>query len=467
MKDYINCYGGQEAEQNMKRNVLLIARRSAKPEALLRYWPNDKWDLYLYTDRKDEWYPGMSEQFGEKWLSHLPGRNHGAVSSDLIGNTKKHPTFGNALKTKKKQLRKYVLLNLLRVYDRHFWTWTLPSFSNLTSIIEKTRPDVVISVYGPFAASLIAQRIALRHGIPWIAYFRDHCTTFDQTVRVPIVWHLQSVIDRRVHAPASCLVGVSAQFVDILSSFYGIPRYRSRVITGCFDDRHLPEDIRERCVQRRKKQLLPAGKGSGQPTCLKISYAGKLYKHRVESLYLLLNAVKVMLNQGVPCELEITVSNAFHYLPQKLKEMIDQLKSRGLIVTLRSEGVPYAEALRMTDSADVNIILEGMRPPQSTAGTLTLKIFDMMMVAKPTIAISSPSLPIGDYLRETGIGIDCKDTESIAAALNEIWKWKQGGSIPNWYSPVAGAIEQYSSRSMAEKLSELSEKVYNRSLMDN
>ncbi len=48
-------------------------------------------------------------------------------------------------------------------------------------IIEKMRPDMVIIVYGPRAASLIARRIAVRYGIPWIAYFRDHCMRINST----------------------------------------------------------------------------------------------------------------------------------------------------------------------------------------------------------------------------------------------------------------------------------------------
>jgi hypothetical protein len=86
-----------------------------------------------------------------------------------------------------------------------------------------------------------------------------------------------------------------------------------------------------------------------------------------------------------------------------------------------------------------------------------------MMIAKPAIAICAPSLPIGDCLRETGIGIDCKDVQQVSKSLDEIWQWKKGGKPPGWYSPDAEAIEQYSYSSMAQKMSDLCEDVYNRS----
>ena len=143
------------------------------------------------------------------------------------------------------------------------------------------------------------------------------------------------------------------------------------------------------------------------------------------------------------------------------------LERNGLTVHIDSAKVSYNEALKMLEAADANVILEGMRPPHSTAGTLPLKVFDSMMVAKPTVAICAPALPIGEYLKEAGIGTSRKDVESAADAFTDIWQWKQSGKIPSWYSPNADAIEQYSCRAMAEKMSELCEEVYCRSLHAN
>jgi len=192
-----------------------------------------------------------------------------------------------------------------------------------------------------------------------------------------------------------------------------------------------------------------------QSTPLRVNYAGKLFRHRVEPLSTLLEAFDILLNMGIPCEFNITISNAFYCFPRKVQAMIEKLERKGLTVHIDSTQVSYNKALKMLDAADVNVILEGMRPPHSTAGTLPLKVFDLMMIAKPTVTICAPSLPIGDYLKEAGIGISRKDVESTADAFAEIWQWKQYGKIPNWYSPNADAIEQYSSNSMAEKMSGL------------
>ena len=56
----------------MKHKALLIANYSVKAEAFVRYWPEGKWDLHLYTYKKNEWFPGMSERFDGKWIAHIP-----------------------------------------------------------------------------------------------------------------------------------------------------------------------------------------------------------------------------------------------------------------------------------------------------------------------------------------------------------------------------------------------------------
>jgi hypothetical protein len=281
------------------------------------------------------------------------------------------------------------------------------------------------------------------------------------------LWHVQRRIDRWIHAPAGGLVGVSARFMDILCSFYKIPRSDSHVIVGGFDDDNLPAEIRHRSVERRNRHLTTSLKKDGQTPRLKIHYAGKFYEHRIESFSVLLEAIPILLDKGVPCELKLNINNAFHCFPLKIRQKIRKLESKGLRAKLGETEVAYTEALKISDSADLNLMLEGLRPPHSTAGTLTLKIFDLMMIAKPVMAICAPTLPIGDCLRETGIGTDCEDVEQIVRKLAELWQWKQGGKPPGWYSPDAEAIEQYSYSSMAQKMSELCEEVYNRSLHSN
>jgi len=207
----------------MKPKVLLIAKKSMKAEALIRYWPEDSWDLRLYTYRRKEWFPGMSERFGEKWVTHIPNGSTNETSPIVKQPLKEKPALKQLYRQKTRGIRKYIHHNLLRLWDQQLLKWALPTLAQTKEIARHTQPDLVLSIYEPLAANLIARRIAAFKGVPWIAYFRDHCTTYNELYRVPLLWHLQGAYDTRLHAPMDSLVGVSDQFVDILRKFYNHP----------------------------------------------------------------------------------------------------------------------------------------------------------------------------------------------------------------------------------------------------
>jgi len=431
-----------------------------KAEALIRYWPEDNWDLHLYTYRRREWFTGMSEWLGEKWVTHIPSSGANGTSPGAIDRLKEKQSLKHLYRQKTRGLRKYIHHNLLRLWDQQLLKWALPALSKTEEITRQTKPDLVLSIYEPLAANLIARRIAAYQKVPWIAYFRDHLTTYNELYRVPLLWHLQGAYDTRLHARMDSLVGVSDQFVDILRKFYNHPASRSHVVTGGFDDNDLPAEIRSRCISRRQADKLSAAESTKPPQHLLISYVGALYGHRVEALEILLDTLPMLADIGVPCKLQLILSKASHLLPAKVQEKIEALKIQGLITDYGSERIPHPQALKMLDAADVNLILEGMRPPHSTAGTITWKIFELMMVAKPALAICSPSLPIGDYLRKTGIGIDCKAVEAATGRIREIWHWSQGGNPPHWYAPVNQVIEKYSFPGMAARMNAVLDQTY-------
>jgi hypothetical protein len=422
-----------------KRNVLLIAKQSAKAEALVRFWPHNDWNLYLYTFRKKEWFPGMSDLLGSNWISHKPDPGSNSNRPDTVRVYARRPGLKRRFRQKTRGIRKYIHHKLLRLYDQQLLKWALPTINQTKNIAEKTKPDLVLSIYEPLAANLIGRRISAVQKIPWIAYFRDHCTTYNELYRLPILWQVQSACDIRLHAPLSSLVGVSQEFVDILSTFYHIPTSRTHVITGGFDDNELPIEIKERCIRRRSTELSPADERIEHPQYLLLSYVGVLYGHRVEPLVILLDTLKILADEGVPCKLQLILDKASHFLPSWVREKIELAQAKGLIIHFGTDRIPHEEALKMADAADVNLILEGI---------------------SPAIAICASTLPIGDYLRETGIGIDCKDTDSAVAGILEVWRWKQGGTLPSWYAPVQRAIDHYSFRGMAEKMGHVLEQSY-------
>jgi glycosyltransferase involved in cell wall biosynthesis len=417
----------------MKKTVLLIAKHSAKADALVRFWPHENWDLRLYTYRRKEWYRGMSAILGDKWITHIPGPGkNGNINGSRSGHQKSR-RIKQRYRQKTRGLRKFIHHRLLRLWDQQLLKWALPSLGKTKSIVDQTQPDLVLSIYEPLATNYIARRVAAHKGIPWIAYFRDHCTTYNELYRVPLLWQLQTAYDVHLHAPMDRLVGVSSEFVDILSEFYKVPKDRAYVVTGGYDDNDLPAEIRQNCIDRRKQGPAPVTVSGDQPRKLMLSYIGALYGHRVEPLVVLLDALQVLRDKGVACQLQLLMNKASHFLPAAVQEQIDRAKAQGLILDLGSERIPHAQALKMSDAADVNFVLEGMRPP---------------------------SLPIGKYLREAGIGVDCNTVKEVVDRISEVWNWVRGNNAPDWYAPVNHAIDQYSYKGMATKMNTVLEQTY-------
>lgn len=448
----------------MKHKALLIANYSVKAEAFVRYWPEGKWDLHLYTYKKNEWFPGMSERFDGKWIARLPENHDHRYVGDRSTKKKKKLSNRRTYRIKKRKVRRFFQHRLMRFHRQNVFTWAYPTVLDLKSIKDWINPDIVISIYEPLGANLIARKISNFYGIPWIAYFRDHCTTYRELIRIPGFWHLHSLCDRLIHSSVNRLVGVSQQFVDILSSYYNIPQKEAHVITGGFNDGYLPSEIKDQCIKRRSKPKLPSDNAPKQVSPLRISYIGKLHRHQIESMLILFDSLLAVANNNVPLEFRLVLSNASYVFPRKVREAIEELKRSGITLNFSPNRIDYQEALEKLNASDVNIILEGIKPPHDTAGTITGKIFDLMMIARPVIAICSSSLPIGDYLHETGIGINSENTEGVVQALMEVWQSKQEENMPNWYSPDGNTIDQYSYCSMAKKMYNLCEELHNSTL---
>ncbi len=426
---------------------------------MVRYWPRDQWDVYLYTYRRKPWYSGMSEQLGENWIAcrEAPG-DQGAGVPNASGKPPDGAPKGRP-KPLWKRLQKRIHMRYIRLMDQQMLSWGRRSTKDTSALTEWAKPDVVVSVFEPLAANLIARRIATRLNIPWICYFRDHCTTYNEIRRVPGLWHLQAAYDRYLHGSLHSLIGVSPPFVRILSTFYRLPLQHAHMVTGCFDVGNIPESIRESCIQRRRLGGDAETATAGKPRYLRVSYAGNLYRHREESLAILLRALGRLSDEGVPLELTLWLSNAGGYPSAEIRNLVEGLETSGARIIFGTTRIPYPQALEMLNSADVNIVVEGIRPPHSEAGTLTLKVFDLMMIAKPTIALCAATLPIGEYLRKTGIGTDCADVDVAARLLSDVWQWRNQGRQPDWYAPDDESIEAYSGPSMARRISEIATRI--------
>ena len=104
---------------------------------------------------------------------------------------------------------------------------------------------------------------------------------------------------------------------------------------------------------------------------------------------MLFDSLLAVANNNVPVEFRLVLSNASYVFPKKVRVAIEELKRGGITLNFSPTRIDYQEALETLNESDVNIVIEGINPPHDTAGTITGKIFDLMMIARPVIAICS------------------------------------------------------------------------------
>jgi glycosyltransferase involved in cell wall biosynthesis len=77
---------------------------------------------------------------------------------------------------KNRWLRRHILA-LLKIPDRH-WGWYWPALHKARLLLREEKIDAVLSSGPPWTGHMIARRIHLEFGIPWLADFRDPWASF-------------------------------------------------------------------------------------------------------------------------------------------------------------------------------------------------------------------------------------------------------------------------------------------------
>jgi len=128
------------------------------------------------------------------------------------------------------------------------------------------------------------------------------------------------------------------------------------------------------------------------------------------------------------------------------KSFLRQIQSEGLSFYNFIGYKSHLEALSYSAGTDVNIIV--LNDDIESAGVLPGKIFELIRLGKPILAIGSEQSAIKDIITATGAGAyaTANDTGSLIKALEQL--------LDKGFKPKmkAGQIEQYSRKSLTQKL---------------
>jgi glycosyltransferase involved in cell wall biosynthesis len=286
--------------------------------------------------------------------------------------------------------------------------WKRPALAEAEKILRAGPVDLILSSAPPYTCHLIGMALHERHGIPWVADFRDSWVGWLST---PSRWWLPDRIDRRLERKvlslADGLVSVSNGVRnDLVSRNPGIPGDKWRLIPNGFDGLDF-EGIEE---QPRTDRFV-------------LTYAGSLYGKRNPAAFL--EAMESLLDKNP------------EYRGKLLFRFVGRLDLRYLEAFRRLgnafEHVPYVPhrtslGFLLNASALLLIIDEAA----AASSIVTGKIYEYLGAGKPILALA-PEGDAADLIRGLGAGkvVSPGDASGAEAVLRE-WmeSWLAAKPIP-------------------------------------
>ncbi len=395
----------------MAKRVLLITRAfyplnasgAHRPAKLAKYLPDFGWTPVVLCP---DWTPESSPQYYDSSLAARPD-----VCRTIRVPYPKEP--------------KGRLGRALRRMAETIWPYRAPFgfarrlLSAADTVVRKERFHALWSTYTPGLTHYVAGRAAKRHGIPWVADFRD---LPDIDLRG---FQLQRHVKGEVRAcrNASALVTVSTPLAEVLQSRHRAPLH---VIPNGFDPQDFPE---------------PQDRVSDRFT---VGYYGTVTAY--EDPTPLFGALDRLSDQG-KVDLQDFRLNFFGSRPERISELSGRFRCREVVDV--HPRVPYGEMIRLQQETTVLLLLS----TSIHKGVTTGKVFDYLGVGRPVLDVPGGDVTT-DLLADTDAGVSASDVGEVTRAL-KMWydEWKSSGTVAFRGRP--DAIRRYSRREQAGQLARI------------
>jgi len=342
----------------------------------------------------------------------------------------------NAVLTQKKQnwrmgISHWIRLNVF-IPDAKIG-WIPGGIKRGTEIIRKHKPDILFSTSPPPTVHLIARWLATHHHIPWVADFRDPWTNiyyYDQNPRSALSEKIDVYLEKKVLESARAVTAVNNGFFSQSQRLLE----KCRRIPNGYDPDDMPDRINEKPNEK-----------------FTIRYMGSLKRRQyVDSFFGILEE----LSAEEPWRSSVKVD----FIGRLDPEIIQRVKDKDIALEINFLGYQeHSDAIQSIAAADLLLMIIG-RSDQAQ-NILLSKLFEYLMVGNPILAYGPPEGDASAVLSETSAGemFNYDDYEGAQKYIvKEFERWKKGEGMPGIRQ---GKVDEYSRRSLTEKLTEIFEEV--------
>jgi len=279
--------------------------------------------------------------------------------------------------------------------------WLKPAAEAGDNLVASWRPDVIFATSPPPTSLVLADRLARKHGIPWVAEFRDLWSDHPYYEYSAVRRWFERAWDQRVVSRASAIVTVSPIWQPRLEARYGRP---TTIAMNGFVADDFPE----------QPPVAPETSGP-----LRIVYTGHIYRGHRDPTALFRALRKV---GAAPTDVVV------EFIGTENKGLFALSAAEGVADLVRVyEPVSYRRALELQLHADVLLHLQWCDPKE--VGTIAGKIFDYLYTRRPILGIALEDSVVAKMIHERNAGLVTNDVAKIAERLDGWLREKHAGGI--------------------------------------
>lgn len=332
----------------------------------------------------------------------------------------------------KKRIANYVRLNLFVPDAKVGWyPWAVREG---TRLVRAERPSAVFSTAPPPTTHLVARALALRHGLPWVADFRDPWTDvhyYEGAHRLPFTRALDHRLERSVFQTASRLTFVSRLDSERYAGVYGHAERHAYIPNG-YDEADF-------------EALVPAAPERGR---FVLMHLGSVGLERCPTQ--LFAAIHRLAQRGAlkPETFRLTFVGK---VEPSVHDVIRQSGAEPFVEFVPY--VPHHEALRLGQRAHALLLL--ITQSQGNAGILPGKTFEYLRYGRPLLALGPTGGEVARVLEDTRGGKihEYDDADGMTATLESWIRSAREGSPPP--GPHTERLERYSRKSLTGELAKI------------
>ncbi|MEY3647340.1 MAG: hypothetical protein RLZ13_222 [Bacteroidota bacterium] len=343
---------------------------------------------------------------------------------------KSHP--GRILEQKKKGFLEKVAIwlraNLLVPDPRVFWV--KPSVQFLNQLLQEGQFQAVITTGPPHSLHLIGLKLKQKHGIPWLADFRDPWSQWEFLDTLPMLSFIRrrhEALEGKVLQQADGVVTISPTFQRDLEKLSG---RKIDLITNGYDPADIPSDFQPRPKLAKRLHLVYTG---------------------------IIDAIRnpLPLMQALKAEFEVGGEEVSWTFVGKVSEQVQQQVDTDpwLQAHIHFAGyVPHHQVFEFYANTDALVLI--LTDTKNAKGNIPGKLFEYLATGLPVLALGDPQGDSATLLSQAGAGavLGHGDLKGMQAKLRELY-----ASAGN--QQTLGSLEAFSRKTGSKQVAELLDRI--------